>query len=180
LTISAATATGAGFSLSGVALPLTLNAGQSTTLSVQFTPTAAGAISGNIAITSNGANPNLNIAVSANGVTPGALSANPTSFSFGSVQIGNNASLSETITNTGGSNVTISQANLTGTGFSITGLALPTTLTPNQTLTFSVKFAPAGAGNINGNLAIVSDAVGSPLNIGLAGIGIAPGSLTAT
>jgi hypothetical protein len=56
---------------------------------------------------------NLNIAVSANGVTPEHWPTRPVS---GGVQIGNNSSLSETITNTGGSNVTISQANLTGTG----------------------------------------------------------------
>jgi hypothetical protein len=179
LTISAASASGAGFSLSGLALPLTLNAGQSTSFSVQFAPTATGGVNGNIAITSNGANPNLNIALSGNGVTPGALSANPASLAFGSVQVGNNASLSETLTNTGGSNVIISQANATGTGFSVTGLSLPATLTPSQTVTFSVKFAPAAAGNSNGNLAIVSDAPGSPLNIALSGVGVAPGSLTA-
>ncbi len=180
LTISAASASGTGFSLSGLALPLTLNAGQSTSFSVQFAPTATGGVSGNIAITSNGANPNLNIALSANGVTPGALSANPTSLSFGTVQVGNNASLSETLTNTGGSPVVISQANVTGAGFSVTGLALPATVAPSQSVTFTVKFAPAAAGNISGNLAIVSDAAGSPLNIGLSGVGVAPGSLTAT
>ncbi len=179
LTISAASASGTGFSLSGLALPLTLNAGQSTTFSVQFAPAATGGMSGNVAITSNGANPNLNIALSGSGVTPGELSANPTSLAFGSVQVGNNASLSETLTNTGGSNVTISQANVTGAGFTVTGLALPTTLTPNQTVTFNVKFAPSAAGSISGNLGIVSDASGSPLNIALSGAGVAPGSLTA-
>ena len=180
LTISAAAASGAGFSLSGLALPLTLNAGQSTTFSVQFAPTATGGVSGNIAITSNGANPNLNIVLSGAGVTAGTLSANPTSLAFGSVQVGNNSSLSETLTNTGGSNVVISQASVTGAGFSVTGLALPATVAPSQSVTFTVKFAPSAAGNINGNLAIISDASNSTLNIVLSGSGVAPGSLTAT
>ena len=179
LTISAASASGAGFSLSGLTLPMTLNAGQSTSFSVQFAPTATGSVSGNINITSNGANPNLNIPASGNGVTPGALSPNPASLSFGTVQVGSSASLSETLTNTGGSNVTISQANVTGAAFSVTGLALPTTLTPSQSVTFTVKFSPTAAGNISGNLAIVSDAPGSPLNIGLSGVAVAPGALTA-
>jgi glyoxylate utilization-related uncharacterized protein len=178
LTISAASASGTGFSISGLTLPVTLTAGQSTSFSVQFAPTTAGAASGNVSVTSDGANPSLNIPLTGTGVTPGTLSANPTSLSFGNVQVGSNSSLSETLTNTGGSNVTISQANVTGAGFSVTGLALPTTLTPNQAVTFSVKFAPTAGGAINGNLAIVSDASNSPLNIALSGTGITPGQIT--
>ena len=102
LTISAATATGAGVGLSGLTLPLTLTAGQSATFSVQFAPTAGGAVTGNVAITSNGSNPNLNIPVTGTGQAPGTLSANPTAQSFGSVQVGNTGSLSETLMNTGG------------------------------------------------------------------------------
>ena len=179
LTISAATISGAGLSMSGLSLPLTLNAGQSTSFTVQFAPTATGGVSGSVTITSNGSNPTLNIAVSGNGATPGALSPNPASLAFGSVLVGSNSSLSETLTNSGGSNVTISQATVTGAGLSVTGLTLPVTLTPNQTVTFSVKFAPASAGSVSGNLAIASDAPGSPLNIPLSGTGTAPGSLTA-
>ena len=179
VTISAASASGAGFSITGLSLPMTLSANQSTTFNVQFAPTVTGGVSGNLSITSNGSNPNLNIALSGNGATPGALSANPASLAFGSVQVGDNASLSETLTNTGGSNVTISQATITGAGFSVVGLTLPATLTPSQTATFTVKFAPTAAGNITGTLAIASDAPGSPLNIPLSGTAVAPGSLTA-
>jgi len=180
LTISAASATGSGFSLSGLTLPLTLNAGQSTTFNVQFAPAAAGNATGNVNITSNGANQNLAIPVSGDGVTPGTLSANPASLAFGSVQVGNSTNLSETLTNTGGSTVTISQANVTGAGFSISGLALPATLNPNQSVTFTATFAPAATGTVNGTLAIVSTASNSPLNIALSGRGLSPGSLTAT
>lgn len=178
VTISAATITGSGMSFTGLTLPVTLPAGQSTTFSVKFAPTAAGAISGNLTITSDGANPTLTIAVTGTGVAPGTLSANPTSLAFGSVQTGSNATLSETLTNTGGVNVIISQANVTGAGFSISGLTLPATLTPSQTVTFSVKFAPTNAGAVSGNLAIVSDASNSPTNIPLTGTGVAPGQLT--
>ena len=176
--ISAASASGTGFSLSGLTLPLTLNAGQSTTFNVQFAPVATGAASGNVTITSNGSNPTLTIPVSGTGVTPGTLSANPVSLSFGNVQIGSNSSLSETLTNSGGANVTISAANVTGATFSVTGLTLPVTLTPSQTVTFSVTFAPTAAGAVSGNVAIVSDASNSPLNIALSGTGTAPGQLT--
>lgn len=178
LTISAASASGGGFTLSGITLPLTLNAGQSASFNVQFAPTATGAVTGNVTINSNGSNPTLNIPLSGTGVTAGTLSANPTSLSFGNVTVNTNSSLPETLTNMGGANVTISQATVTGTGFSVTGLTLPVTLTPSQSVAFSVKFAPTAAGAVSGNLAIVSDAPNSPLNIALTGTGVTQGQLT--
>lgn len=55
VTVSAATVAGAGFSVSGVAFPLTLNAGQTATLTVQFDPNTAGAATGQLTLTSNSA-----------------------------------------------------------------------------------------------------------------------------
>jgi len=51
--VSAAAVTGTGFSVSGATFPLTLNPGQTATLNVQFDPTAAGAASGQLTLTSN-------------------------------------------------------------------------------------------------------------------------------
>lgn len=177
LTISAASASGAGFSWSGLTLPLTLNAGQSTSFTVLFSPSATGAASGTVTITSDGGNPNLSIPLSGTGVTPGTLSPNPSSLGFGNVQVGNSANLSETITNTGGLSVTISQASVTGAAFSISGLSLPLTLTSNQSVTFTATFAPTSGGAASGNLAVTSNASNSPLNIGLSGTGTAAGQL---
>ena len=178
LTISAATASGSGYSLSGLTLPLTLSAGQSTSFTVTFSPAASGSVSGNVAITSDGSNPNLNIPLSGTGVTQGTLSANPSSLGFGNVQVGNSTNLSETLTNIGGSSVTITQANVTGAMFSISGLTLPTTLTPNQSVTFTATFTPSSAGGASGSLSIVSNASNSPLSIALSGTGTAAGTLT--
>ena len=177
VTISAANATGTGFSMSGLSLPLTLNAGQSTSFTVKFAPTAGGASSGSVSITSNGGNPNLSIALSGTGVTLGTLSPNPSSLGFGNVQVGNSSNLSETIANTGGSAVTISQASVTGAGFSISGLTTPLTLNVNQRVTFTATFTPASAGAASGNLSITSNASNSPLTIGLSGTGTAAGTL---
>ena len=177
LTVSAATASGTGFSLSGLALPLTLSAGQSASFTVLFSPTTSGAASGSVSITSTGSNRNLSIPLSGTGVAPGALAANPTSLAFGSVQVGNSTSLSETLTNTSGSTVTISQAKLTGPAFSVSGLTLPLTLTANQGVTFTAIFTPTSAGAVSGSLAVVSTASNSPLNIALSGTGTASGQL---
>jgi Abnormal spindle-like microcephaly-assoc'd, ASPM-SPD-2-Hydin len=182
VTISQAAVTGAGLSMNGLSLPLTLTAGQSSpTFNVVFAPNSAGAVSGNIAITSNGSNPTLNVAVSATGVTPGSLSASPTSLSFGSVQTGSSKTLTETLTNSGGSSVTITQATPTGAGYSINGLSLPLTLTPGQSSpSFNVVFAPGSATAVSGNLAITSNASNPTLNIALSGTGVTPATLAPT
>jgi len=177
LTISAATASGSGFSLNGLSLPLTLSAGQSTSFTVLFSPTASGAASGSVNITSTGSNPNLSISLSGTGVTPGALAANPTTVAFGNVQVGKSANLSETLTNTGGSSVTITQANLTGAVFSVSGLTLPLTLTANQSVTFTATFTPTSAGAASGSLSVVSNASNSTLSIAFSGTGTAAGTL---
>ncbi len=177
LTISAATASGSGFSLSGLSLPLTLTAGQSTSFTVLFHPTASGAASGSVSITSNASNPSLSIALSGTGVTQGTLTANPTSLAFGSVQDNTSKSLSETLTNSGGSSVTITQASSSAAAFSISGLNLPLTLTANQSATFTATFAPTSAGAASGNLSVASNASNSTLNIALSGTGTAAGTL---
>jgi len=53
LTISAATAAGAGFALAGPGFPVTLNPGDAVTLQVNFDPAAAGALTGSLTITTN-------------------------------------------------------------------------------------------------------------------------------
>jgi hypothetical protein len=178
VTISAASTTGAGFSLSGLTVPLVLAPGQSTSFSLLFNPAAPGVVSGSLGINSNGSNPNLNIPLSGTGVLSGTLSSSPTSLSFGTVQVGNTTSNFETLTNSGGSTVTISQASVTGAGFSVSGLTLPVSLAASQSITFSVSYAPATAGLVSGNLAVQSDASNSSLNVALAGTGAASGQLS--
>jgi hypothetical protein len=177
VTISQATATGAGFSVSGLSLPVTLTAGQSKTFSVVFAPSSAGSVSGNLAILNDGPNPTLNIALSGAGVTAGAASPNPSSLSFGSVQVSNSKTLSETVKNTGGSSLTISQATASGTGFSISGLNPPITLMAGQSFTFSATFAPTSAASASGTISVASNGSNPNLTISMSGTGTAAGQL---
>ena len=180
VTISAASTTGSGFSVSGLTLPTTLTAGQSVSFSTKFSPTAGGAVTGNLAITSNAANSTLNVPLTGTGITPGQLTSTPTSLGFGSVTTGSSGSLTETLTNSGGTSVTISAASTTGSGFSLSGLTLPTTLTAGQSVSFSTMFSPTAGAAVTGNLAITSNAANSTLNVPLTGTGITPGQLTST
>jgi hypothetical protein len=91
--------------------------------------------------------------------------------------VGNSQTQSATLTNSGGSNVTIAQAAAAGTGFGLSGLNLPITLTAGQGVTFAVTFAPSSAGNASGSVLIYSDASTPTLIISLAGTGTAQGQL---
>src|SRR5579872_6440460 len=161
LQVTQATATGAGFSVSGLSFPVTLTPGQSQGFTVVFTPQSAGTIKGNLAVANTGSTPTLNVALSGGSQTAGTLSPSPASLDFGSVQVGGNQTLPETLTNSGGSTVTVTQVNPTGTGFSVSGLSLPLVLAAGQNQPFNVTFTPSSSGSSSGNLAIVSDASNS-------------------
>ena len=177
VTVQQISASGTGFAVSHAALPWTLASGQSANFSISFTPTAGSTSSGSVSIVSNAYDSTLSIPLTGAGASAGILSANPTSNSFGSVQVGSSASQYQSVTNSGGSNVNISQANVSGSGFSISGLSLPITLTPGQSYTFSTAFSPKSSGTASGSIVIVSDASNSNLSIALSGTATASGQL---
>ena len=178
VTISQVSASGNGFSLSGISTPLTLGAGLSTTFTATFNPSAAGAVSGNLAITSTASNPSLSVGLSGTGVTAATLAASPSSIGFGSVQVGNTQSQTERLTNSGGSVLHIATATVTGTGFAASGLNVPTTLNAGQSLTFTVTFTPSSGGAANGSLTLTADGSVPNLSVALSGTGATPGQLS--
>jgi Abnormal spindle-like microcephaly-assoc'd, ASPM-SPD-2-Hydin len=105
---------------------------------------------------------------------PGDLSAGPTSIGFGNVQVGTTQTESDTLSNTGGTTLTITQGTVTGTGFSLSGLVTPVTLTPGQSAPFSVTFAPQSSGNFSGSVVITSNASNPTLSVTLSGSAGAP------
>ncbi len=169
-------AAGAGYSVTGLSLPVTLNAGQSTSFSVAFAPKSAGNSTVNLAITNNSPTATFTIPLSGSGLTPGTLTAS--SVSFGSVQVGSSSVQTATLTNSGGASVTVSQATLTGTGFTMSGLTLPLTLSAGQSFTFSVTFAPPSAASDSGSIALVSNASGTTPSVSLSGTGTAAGQFS--
>ena len=179
VTISQAAVTGTGFTMSGMSMPATIAAGQSASFSVNFAPKTAGSATGNVALTSNASNASLNVALSGTAVTPGSLTTGSSVMAFGTVQVGKNQKQTATITNSGGSSVTISSATITGTGFTLSGITTPVTLTAGQSTTFSVTFAPLTATSAAGTVSVTSNAPGSPLTWTLSGSGVTGGALTA-
>jgi ASPM-SPD-2-Hydin domain-containing protein/centrosomal CEP192-like protein len=178
VTITQAVASGSGFGVSGIQLPLTLGAGQSASFTATFSPASTGAVTGNVVIASSPSNTPLKIGLSGTGVTAGALSASPSSIAFNSVPVGSPQSRSEVLSNTGGSALQITNAAVTGTGFALSGISVPTTLNAGQSLTFNVIFTPQSGAAVTGTLALTASGTVSSLGVSLSGTGKAPGQLS--
>jgi hypothetical protein len=167
------TVTGAGMTITGLTTATTIAAGGNLTFNAVFTPTSTTTINGTIKLTTNGTPSPLTISLGGAGVTATRiLSASPTSLSFGTVSVNNSSQLLATLTNNGNSNVTVSAVTVTGAGFSASGVSNGMMLTPGQSATLTVTFAPVTPGAVNGaRVSIASNATGSPTIITLSGTG---------
>ncbi len=108
------------------------------------------------------------------------LNSSATSLDFGSVNTTSSSAQNVTFTNAGNSDVSISNVSVSGAGFDATGLSTGQTLTPGQTATLSVTFAPAASGSASGSVAVASNATNSPSTLTLIGTGVTPTSSTGT
>ena len=185
-TLSNTAVTGSGFKVAGLSLPVTVGVGQSISLQASFSPQAAGSVSGTLSLTftyykrrSLGSMV-LGISLSGMGVSTGtgAVVPSPTSLGFGTVQAGSSKSMAQSITNSGTNSVTISQLAASGTGFGVSGVSLPQTLSAGQSYSFNVTFSPTLSGTASGNLAVLSNASNSTLNVPLSGTGATLGQLS--
>src|SRR6516162_4959300 len=175
LTISQAAVSGTGFSLSGINTPMTVAAGASMNFTVSFQPTTTGAASGSVEISSNASTSPLTISLAGTGVTTStpAISVTPAALNFGNLTVKTSASQTVKLSNTGTAALTISQASVSGTGFSLSGLAAPVTVPAGASMNFTVSFQPAAAGAASGSISINHNAGSSPAVISLTGTGVA-------
>jgi Abnormal spindle-like microcephaly-assoc'd, ASPM-SPD-2-Hydin len=190
VTIAQGSMNGSQFQVSGLTLPLTLPSGASITFNVTFVPTTNGGVTATLnltALVSSSQDPNVDsasplaIPLSGTGIAvPGVLQASSLALSFGSLQVGSSSTQSETLINSGDSTVIITEANLTGSAFSVSGLNLPLSLIPGQSFTMDVLFTPISAGSATGSISVISNASNSPLTISLSGTGGSPGQLSVT
>jgi Glycosyl hydrolase family 99/Carbohydrate binding module (family 6)/F5/8 type C domain/Abnormal spindle-like microcephaly-assoc'd, ASPM-SPD-2-Hydin len=100
-----------------------------------------------------------------------ALTASPSSLSFGSQAVGSaSAAQTVTVSNPGSSAVSVSQLAVSGpfTQTSTCG----NSIAAGGSCTVSVKFAPTASGAASGTLSVASSAPGSPLTVALSGTGV--------
>src|SRR6202034_940023 len=168
--ISGLKATGGGFSVSGPALPMTLHAGQSTTVKVSFVPPSAGTSGGSLFVSDE----NLDVPLSGTGTTTtaaGQLSITPTSVNFGDVNVGATGSKPITIS-ASGANVTVSADSSSSSQFVLQGVSLPFTVAAGKSSSFNVAFKPTGSGAVSGSLSFTSNASnGTKVSVPLSGTG---------
>ncbi len=125
----------------------TIAAGATITVDIAFDPTQIGAFTSSLELDSDtGGNQVLGLAASAG--TAGFLQVSSQTVDFGGVPLGTTASQNFTITNSGGTNVTITKSKppYGGAFAASTSLSEGTTITPGQTVTETVTFTPTAAG----------------------------------
>jgi hypothetical protein len=173
VTIAQINVVGVGLSVNGVATPMTLTAGQTTVLSIVYSPTILGVVSGSISVVSNATNSPAVILATGTGVQP-QLTASPASLGFGNVAVGSSGTQTITLSNTGNAAATVSQAVVSGTGYTMSGLTTPMTLAAGASTSFSVQFAPTSAGSDSGSVTVTSNTPNSPTMVATNGTGTAP------
>lgn len=153
----------------------TVPAGASCTISVTFTPTAAGTRTAQINITESADTNPLVITLTGTGIQP-QVSFSPTSLNF-PVQTVGTASAPQTVTlaNSGSSQLTISGVAISSSDYSQTSTCVASggsgSLQPGQQCTISVQFTPTATGSRTANLVISNNA--GDVTIPLTGTGIA-------
>jgi len=148
-----------------------LLAGSSCTVSVTFTPSATGARSGSLTLSSNSSNTVPPVSLSGTGVAP-AAALSPGSLSFAN-QIVNSSSAPQgvTLSNNGTAALTISGISATG-DFSQTNNC-GVSLAAGASCTISVSFTPTASGARTGLLIITDNSfAGSPQTTSLSGTGV--------
>jgi hypothetical protein len=179
ITISKLTRTDPNFN-ANLNLPVTLAAGKSTQFVATFTPTFVGHINAALIFASSAANSPLTILVHGGGrsSSSGSLVPSASSLSFGGVQVGSSKTLPESITNNGGSNVTVSSISVKNSQFSFTAPGLPLTLAAGHSMTLNVTFTPTTSNSTSGQLTVDSSVAN--VVVPLSGAAGATGSLSVT
>jgi hypothetical protein len=146
-----------------------LSAGGSCTLSITFTPNAAGSRSGTIVIADDAAGSPHSISLSGSAIGP-VVNLSPAALSFPTTPVGTvTASQTLTLANTGNMVLTISSIQVSG-DFGQTDNC-PANLPAASSCLINVSFTPSVAGVRTGAVTIRTSAAGSPQTIGLSGSG---------
>lgn len=173
-------------------LPAVINPGKSCSVSITFTPTAAGARQAILMITDNAPGSPQSAPLSGTGLTPAsALTLTPGSLTFATITQGT-VSAPQTVALTSSGNVALNISSITLSGPNSSDFAITpsgcTKLNVGSACTINVTFAPLAAGQRSASITIADDASGSPQTVALSGtatsaIMVAPtqsGSMTAT
>src|SRR5271157_709151 len=150
-----------------------LGAGASCTISVSFTPAAAGTMVGAVNITDNAGDSPQNVALTGTGIAPVA-SVSLSSVSFASQRVGStSSSQSLMLSNSGSATLTISGVTVSGPNaadFSLQNQCAGS-LAAGMSCGMTVAFTPTSAGARRATLNLATNAGSSPQSVALNGVG---------
>jgi len=147
-----------------------LAAHSSCTLSVAYVPRSIGAGAGVLSITD--VNRTQTVSLSGTGLAPAGVSLTPFTLGFGSAGLGLvSAPQTVTLSNNGGSPLTISGVSISG-DYALTGNNCTSTLAASNACALTIIFAPTGTGLRSGTLTVTDNAATSPQMVPLTGTGV--------
>ncbi len=158
LTISGVTDPSPPFTVSGA--PSTgdvLQPGAQVVVGIEFAPTVNGEYSDDLIVASDGGT--IDVSVTGSSDTPAYLQFSRVSLQYGSTPVGTSVTQTFQLTNTGGSNLTISKSKppVLGAFTATTTLPEGTTIDPGDSLTESVTFSPTAVGSTTDGWIITAD-----------------------
>lgn len=168
LKISAAKVSVSAFSIDGPSFPLTLGAGQSISLTVNFTPQSTGLTGGSVFLFGPGLS--IPLTGTGSGKAVGELTIGPSPLNYGNVTLGTTDTLPINVSATGGS-VTITSATSSSSQFVLDGASFPLTIASGKSVVWNVAFTPKSSGTVTGSLTFISNASNSPATESLTGVG---------
>jgi len=150
-----------------------VKAGKNCAISVTFSPTKTGQVTGAVTVTDNASNSPQSVSLSGSGVT--GVTVSPTTLTFPTTTVGTtSAPLTSTLANNNATTLTITSITITGNyeQTNTCGTSVPAA----SKCTISVTFTPQSTGTLTGVVTITDSATNSPQKINLTGTGQASGA----
>jgi subtilase family serine protease len=160
-----------------------LAAGASCTVSVEFKPAKAGALTGSLNVADNAAGSPQSVALSGTGTAAATVTLTPSTLTFDTTDVGSTSpAQAVTLTNGGTTALTITSVTLSGTNpAAFTDLSTcGASLAAKASCQILVAFRPGAAGNLTATLSVADSATGSPQKVTLSGTGAAKPTVTLT
>lgn len=162
-------AVSANFGISANTCGATLGVAQSCTVSVTFTPTQAGQLTGTLSFSDNAPNSPQSVSLSGTGIAQVTLA--PSSATYKKQKVGT-SSKPKKFTLTNNQSVTLTGIAISTTGdFAVSGASCKASLRANKKCSISVTFSPTQTGTRTGQLTVSDSAGNSPQTASLTGSG---------
>ena len=140
------------------------------TVGVVFTPTSNGAIAGALTVGSSTLN-SAEVILNGIGGAAGAIQIQPALLNFSTIGVGTaSRAQTMTLTNTGPADLAAMTLTLSS-GFQLTSTSCTSTLPIGTNCEAAIEFVPATAGLLSGAMTVSSNALASPIEASLSGVG---------